>query len=290
MADTAIFDLVAETAMTAAHEFVVQDTSAATVAQAATFALTGGLEYDAQTVTTTDITGAVGKLYGVTIAGLTADRNLTLPSAQVGERLGVHVIDGDASFELILKGAASQTINGGSAATEWSRIFIAGETVVFRCTAANTWIVEYDGRIPCKFHAQPSADLTTTHSAATWTDAGFDSEEYDIGDVYDTSSPFRFTCRRAGKWEFGIVLGPAGSVSDQDNWGAGFGLNNPSVPDRKFLNKSAAAGTVAFTSGVATFDLSTGDTIDAMFLTTQANIGIEGTDVTKSWFVGKELL
>ena len=64
----------------------------------------------------------------------------------MGERVGVYVVDGDATYELILKGAASQTINGGTAATEWSRVFIANECVIFRCIAANTWIVEYDGR------------------------------------------------------------------------------------------------------------------------------------------------
>lgn len=108
----------------------------------------GGLTPNAQTITTADVTGAVGQLYVCTIAGLTANRNLTLPSASAGERVGVYVVDGDDTYALILKGAASQTINGGSAATEWSRVFIAGECVVFICTAANTWIVESDGRIP----------------------------------------------------------------------------------------------------------------------------------------------
>jgi len=78
----------------------------------------GGLEPNNQTITTADVTGAVGQLYVCTIAGLTANRNLTLPSATVGERIGVYVADGDATYALIVKGAASQTINGGSAATD----------------------------------------------------------------------------------------------------------------------------------------------------------------------------
>jgi hypothetical protein len=61
----------------------------------------GGLVPNAQTVTTADITGAVGQLYICTIAGLTANRNLTLPSASAGDVVGVHIADGDDTYALI---------------------------------------------------------------------------------------------------------------------------------------------------------------------------------------------
>ena len=158
-----------------------------------------GLETNAQTVTTTDITGAVGQLYVCTIAGLTANRNLTLPSAAVDELVGVQIVDGDASFALILKGAASQTINGGSAATEWSRLFIAGETVIFRCTAANTWVVANDGRKPCRTGMLLNGDITTL-TPATWEAVVFNSKDItDTGGIADSTAG-TFVLRRAGTY------------------------------------------------------------------------------------------
>ena len=74
----------------------------------------GGLTPNAQTVTTTDITGAVGQMYVCTIAGLTANRNLTLPSAAPGQRVGVYIADGDDTYSLILIGATSQKIGRAS--------------------------------------------------------------------------------------------------------------------------------------------------------------------------------
>ena len=170
MADGTIWDQTQETALTAAHRVLVQDTSAATASTSATFGLMGGLETNNQTVTTTDITGAVGQLYVCTIAGLTAERSLTLPSAQVGERIGVYIVDGDATYELVVKGAASQTINGGTAATEWSRLFIQGECCVFRCVAANTWIVEYDGTHAPSCIVEGDGGANMTIGNATFTD------------------------------------------------------------------------------------------------------------------------
>lgn len=217
MADSTIFDLTSETALTAAHEFVTQDTSAATRAKAATFALMGGLEHNAQTITTTDVTGAVGQLYYCTIAGLTANRNLTLPTAQVGERIGVYIVDGDASFELILKGAATVTINGGSAATEWSRLFIADECVIFRATSSTNWIVEADGRIP-QFGVMYLAAATTGTPVAhaTWTQIPMDTApaSEQVGDIDDIANE-RFTPRRAGLYRLQAQYNFLTSLADQ---------------------------------------------------------------------------
>lgn len=77
MADQTIFDLGQETAMTAEHRLVVQDTGASTTAQSATFALVGGLEPDAQTPSG-NITGAVGKLYVITTTSMVADIDFSI--------------------------------------------------------------------------------------------------------------------------------------------------------------------------------------------------------------------
>ena len=198
MANETIFDLVQDTALTAAHRFVSQATSAATRAKSATFGLMGGLIPNSQSPTTADITGAVGQFYLLAITGLTAARNLTLPSAQVGERLGVYIVDGHASNDIILQGAASQTINGGSAATEWSRVYTAGEVVIFRCTAANTWIVEYDGRIQSVGGITGSWSHASSGSFVT-ADLASGTTRANVGDIIRVAND-NWIARRAGAY------------------------------------------------------------------------------------------
>ena len=110
-----------------------------------------GLNEISASPTGAGVTGVVGTLHILDISGLTADQDFTLPATcAVGDRVGVFIKTGDPDYELLLKPASGDTINGGSPAAEWSRLFITGECVIFRCITANTdWIVEYDGRIPC---------------------------------------------------------------------------------------------------------------------------------------------
>ena len=210
MANETIFDLVQDTALTAAHRFVSQATSAATRAKSATFGLMGGLIPNSQSPTTADITGAVGQFYLLTITGLTAARNLTLPSAQVGERLGVYIVDGHASNDIILKGAASQTINGGSAATEWSRVYTAGEVVIFRCTASNTWIVEVDGRIASTGAIYGAWTHTSSGSFVT-ADLASGTTSANVGDIIRVAND-NWIARRAGKYALSADFDYAGGV------------------------------------------------------------------------------
>jgi hypothetical protein len=109
-----------------------------------------GLNEVIASVTGSNVTGVVGTMHQLDLAGLTADRDFTLPGVcNVGDRVGVYVTTGDDLHELVIKPAAGDTINGGAAGAEWSRLFISNEYVVFRCTAKDaSWVVEYDGRIP----------------------------------------------------------------------------------------------------------------------------------------------
>ncbi len=97
-------------------------------------------------------TMAVGNLYVVDGATLTADRTYTLPAtAAVGDRIGVMMSAGSSSYEVLLTAASGDTLNAIAGGTEWSRVFITGEVVIMRCVTANAaWVVEYDGRIPQK--------------------------------------------------------------------------------------------------------------------------------------------
>lgn len=220
----------------------------------------GGLsEISNQTVTTTDITGAVGNFYVCTIAGLTANRNLTLPSASPGERIGVHVLDGDDTYALILKGAASQTINGGSAATEWSRVFIKGETVIFRCIAANTWVVESDGRIAQI--AKLKETTATTLTTGVFTKITLDSEVYDNSDIADPSTNNRITVRRSGYYSVELRFSISG-VADQHRAIARIYKNGSLLDEVVRAYISFATSTTGVFTGASRIYLSAGDYLE----------------------------
>lgn len=229
----------------------------AVVAPARVFGAAGGqLEISNQTVTTADITGAVGNFYVCTIAGLTANRNLTLPSAAVGERIGVHVLDGDDTYALILKGAASQTINGGSAATEWSRVFIKGETVIFRCIAANTWVVESDGRIPQKASMEDAAG--TSIAINTTTKINPNSTLFDNANIADPTTSKSIKPRRSGRYSvYGFIRWD--SMADQTTASCVVGIDQVTGAPRVTRNAyaSGAAALLVGVSDVMSFDLAT---------------------------------
>ena len=208
MADAAIFDLTAETAMTAAHEFVTQDTSAATRAQSATFALMGGLEIDNtydSAADHADISPAVvGKHYIVDLSGLTSVMNLVLPtSANVGERIGVSIVGTQNTTpgeELTITAGTSDFLNGVAGGTEWSRLFILGETVIMKCVVANSeWVVETDGRIPSGAKFNRSANVTSHFSNNAITLVTYDEETYDVGSIGDLAND-KMEIRRAGRY------------------------------------------------------------------------------------------
>ncbi len=240
----------------------------------------GGLTPNAQTVTTTDITGAVGQMYVCTIAGLTANRNLTLPSAAPGQRVGVYIADGDDTYSLILIGATSQTINGGSAATEWSRVFIKGECVVFLCVAANTWIVESDGRMPCSCKLWLSTSTNTSgQSALTYylpTDFSgvWSIEGTDVGNV-STVATSKMTARRAGKYLCSIMHRPITGSVDQQTYTCRLTKNGTTTA--VFVAQIVAPGTVnALPQGSSEIVLAAGDTLQFMFRNNEANYGSTG--------------
>lgn len=164
----------------------------------------GGLTNEAGT--NADVTMAVGKMYVVDMtAWATADRTFTLPAtAAAGDQIGVTITGGNASYELILKPGTGDTINGGSAAAEWSRLFITGETVIFRCTTADSaWVVEYDGRIAQKMSFRLTT-AATSETAATFTvpsaSNGVWTSLQNTGNSGSTSTS-RFVPRRAGFYQ-----------------------------------------------------------------------------------------
>lgn len=189
------------------------------------------LTNQSNTITIANLTGVVGALHLCTIAGLTASRDFVLPTGAAGDRIGVHIVDGDASFELLIKPSATGTINGGSVGAEWSRLFILGESVILRCTAADTWIVEKDGRISMV----GAIDLTTaatTSTAATFVYASANSGVWtvrkNVGNIVDASLE-KMIARRKCNAIIEVSMITNGTLTDQKYCNSAFELNNTTL-------------------------------------------------------------
>lgn len=164
----------------------------------------GGIGLALATGTDAATTCAANTLYVADMsAWATADRNYTMPAAPtVGDRVGILAQAGSPSFELIIKGNTSQTINGGSAASEWSRVFITGEYVELLYVASNAWIVVIDKRIPQKGMMRLGTSATT-ETAATFTQptakGGVWVADTNVGSICTIGSD-KITARRAGNY------------------------------------------------------------------------------------------
>ncbi len=136
-------------------------------------------------VTATVVTGGVS-IHKVDISGLTANHNFNLPTGTVGDRIKLILGSGDDTYALIIKGAATVTINGGSAATEWSRVRTTNEIVELVLTTTTNWQVELDGRIPC---AGAMSDINAQNIAnSTYTKVTFDTANANVGNMVDLTN------------------------------------------------------------------------------------------------------
>lgn len=235
------------------------------------------------------VTGVVGTLHVFT--GLTADRDFTLPaSAAEGDRIGVTFPAGSASYEILLKSASGDKINNvDCSSTEWSRLFIAGETVIFRCIDGSTvdWVVEYDGRIPCTglmylasdADGESAATVTLPTSAsnpASWTTINSD------GVTVDTATG-KFTVRRNGIYHAHC----AGRAKDTLVSGKYYQI-------LIYKNGSELDGATIVTNGtnlikvnasIPAVSLNAGDYLQLYYMSQDGNVGLRGTGTSMS-FIG----
>lgn len=225
-------------------------------------------------------TMAVGVMYVTNISGYTADRTFTLPAtAAVGDRCGIILSAGDDAFELLITAAAGDTLNGIAGGTEWSRLFIDYECVIFRCVAASaTWVVEYDGRIPQHgmIHLTTSADgetastftrPTAASSAGAWTAL------INRGSCVTTSTD-RITARRAGKY---LIAGNGlakDALSTTHFWGWSAHLNGTQQLN---YGTQRASGTAApDVPSAFHYSLAAGDYIDYRYRSQAGSVGALG--------------
>lgn len=239
---------------------VADDTAVVSVVATAAFGNNAALNHVAASPTTAGVTGVVGTMHLLDISGLTDTRNFTLPAtAAVGDRVGVYLTAGDASYELIIIGDTGDTINGGAANTEWSRLFITNECVILRCITANSaWVVEYDGRIPCVGSLRRHSG-TTSLTTSQFIKIPCEQLDVDVGQIAQTANT-RMFARRAGKYTVSAFL----LVSPVADTNAFITLiyKNSSVHKRVSQGYSSVASAVMGGSGTCVLMLNVGDYIE----------------------------
>ena len=175
--------------------------------------------------TDADFTMVVGKHYIVDISAWSNSgngRTWTLPTSfKVGQRIAITLEVGDDTEHLAYTAGAGdncvakgESVAGG---TEISRLFITGETIVFRAvTADSLWIVEHDGRIPQAGCMYQSVDVVNHFATAlTFYKMAADTSVYDVGGIVDLSGD-QFTVRRAGKYYVSGTLAPGDAIASTE--------------------------------------------------------------------------
>ena len=227
-------------------------------------------------------TMAVGALYVVDGSTLTADRTYTLPAvAAVGDRIGVMMSAGSASYEVLLTAASGDTLNAVAGGMEWSRLFITGEVVIMRCVTANaTWVVEQDHRIAqaAKMYLSTSADGETASTYTRPTAAptpGAWTSEFDNANILGTASD-RITPRRAGRYSVVVAYAPkdAGTAGQFGN--LEIRRNGSIVIGGPSATLTGAFGVNRITAAMLT-TMSVGDYLDYWYRTGDGNIGANGS-------------
>lgn len=261
----------------------------------------GGSTNSVITPTTTNVTAAVNTRYFADISGLTADRNFVLPAGTAGDEIELNITTGDDTYELVVIGNTGISINGGTAATEWSRLFISRESVRLIATSTSNWHVVQDGRLPCiaVFERITSA-ANTTHSADTDTKADWNSLPTNIGSCGETTND-RFLARRAGVYEASGGYAPSAAITDQKYVNVKVLKNGSTKIVSASQRQSAATSSsiVGASINPKPVSLAVGDYLEYFFNTEEANKGLLNTDYAGagsnqlgavSFFAVKEIL
>jgi hypothetical protein len=180
-----------------------------------------------------DNTAAVNTRLVTDISGYTATRTTTLPATfAVGDLVEVYLSGGDDTYMQSVVPASGDTIDGGAAGAEHTKLYITGEKIRYRGVVANSaWTVDYDGRykgllfeavhdgvnavdrqeIPENtFTALLGSTVATgqTGSRAAW-------RVINIASPMFTQSTGVFRPLQAGQWlvEASVTIGPVGAGS-----------------------------------------------------------------------------
>ena len=222
------------------------------------------------------LSGTVGQLDVIDISGYSADRTYTLPAtAAVGDRCGVMISTGDDAYELLITAAGGDTLNGIAGGTEWSRIFISREILVFVCTVADTtWIVEEDGRIPMKATMRITTETDLTQSGSTWYRVTSEGGAWtlngaDVGNISDVATD-KMTLRRACRAIVSAGYRPRAGATGAKMLVLSLNGTGPSTSFAAYI-VGASAGPVI--SGMGNYNA--GDTLQFMVWQASSNQGVD---------------
>lgn len=238
---------------------------------------------------TAAVTGVVGTLHVFT--GLTANRDFTLPaSAAAGDRVGVTFPAGSASYGILLKSASGDKINNvDCSSTEWSRLFIAGETVIFRCIDGSTvdWMVEQDGRIPCTglMYAASDADGESAATATLPTSASTPASWTTInsnGVTVDTATG-KFTVRRNGIYHVHCAGRPKDALASGKYYQILIYKNGSELDGATIVTNGT--NLVKVHASIPAASLNAGDYLQLYYLSQDGNVGMRGAGTSMS-FIG----
>jgi hypothetical protein len=247
--------------------------------------------------TTANVSAAVNTRYFADISGLTASRNFIVPAGAVGDIIELNIKTGDDTYALIVIGDTGITINGGSSATEWSRLFITGETIQLIADTTSNWIVMIDKRIPCFAEMDRITTSITTNTAGTKTTVDWNNTPRDRGNIADLTNN-RFNIRRAGQYEVSFQYRPANGVTDQKYISIIlFGGASGATEFGYAVNRVSVSGSAATLCVISSRPITcaVADQIVAQFATEEANIGMLRNDAGDqstggSWYSIKEVL
>ena len=185
-----------------------------------------------------------------------ADATITLPSASsASERIyNIKKIHSGETYKVIIDGNSSETIDG---ATTYN-LYMQYESVKIQSDGSNWHILEKN-LIP--FHAKITRDAAQSISHDTITVVNYDNEVFDVGAIADTSSTYRVTIKRAGKYQ--IVVYNSLQAFEHKYIASGLKLNGSTVQKYHFDYSSHGAGRPMSTLTI-TLDLASGDYLEGL--------------------------
>lgn len=247
------------------------------------------LSMSVTSVTTSNLTAVVNTSYHLDLSGLTATRNFILPAGAVGDIVEINVYAAHATYALVIIGDTGMSINTSGAATEWSRLILAGESLRLRAITTSRWQVISDGRIPCKSTMLiTSSDTTTTNTAGTEKVVDWNSSPLDVGSIADPTNN-RFNIRRAGYYAVAGGAAPYAGIGDGKYYIVR-AYKNSTYITAGGCRQSTAGGAASSILGAQfprqVFSAAVGDTVDMRFTAEETDKGVGRTDNTAPQLVG----
>lgn len=201
-----------------------------------------------------------GKRYAVDLSTFTADRTYTLPATcAVGDRIQVIVTVGSATRAVLFTAATGDTLNGVAGGTEWSRLFITGETLTFVCTAANAaWVVESSRMIQSK--AWLFRDATISVASGSDVKVLLNTANVNIGGIADLANS-RVLVRRTGTYRL-YTDASSGDPSTISTHRTRIFVNEALLTDTAISDIPPNGGTV---SNIRELQLNVGDRVELYY-------------------------